>query len=1112
MIGPGDETDSLFVGRERELEVLTAGLRDARTGRPRFLVVTGDAGIGKTRTVEELVRHAELPAGRVLWGRAPEQTGAPSYWPWIRAIEEYVAGADGGMLHEELGADAAVLAHLVPALRSRCPDVEPVPPGGGDAEARFKLLDAVTNFIRRAAAHEPLLLVLEDLHWTDEASLALLAFVAGELRAARLLLLATCREHEQHRRPRGLSDALRLGQRVALRGLDRAAVGDLVARAMAGSPPPALVARLHDLTEGNPFYLDEVLRVLRDDGRLDDGGADGVPVPLPESVRDTLRRRLDPLEPEDRELLSLASVVGREFDVVLLQHATGTTAEAVLARLTAATAIDLVEEAATVGRFRFAHALVHETVYGDLLPAARARLHQRVAEALEVHYAGRVDPPLAELAAHYTRAAPLGTAAKAVECSLRAAEQAAALFAYGDAIAHYERALAALTLQAPDERKRLEVCLALGNVAVRAARYPLARQAFDQAARRARALDDKHAFVFAALSFAEASPPSGASDPTLIRLLEEALAAMGEEDSWTRALALAMLAQALYFSDLERSETLSAEALATARRVGDPVALSLALLYRQVVLSGPGDVTERLALVEEALRVAEAIGFEPALHHGQVARAFCLLELGRIGEAAAVVERMQLEAERARLPDRQWRALVHRAGLAILDGRFAEGARVAAEALAVRRDASDPTAARLFTMQTYLCRREIGELGGLEGSIRTLAAEYPALASWRCLLAALLAESGRLEEARTIVDALAPEDFAALRRDYSYPPSLALLATVASVVEDAARARTLYRLLLRFAERNIVFPVYSPGALGSAHRYLGLLAATEGDAQRAATHFEAALAMNARLGARPALARTQHAYARLLFARGGLGDRERAMGLRAAALELAEGCGMTRLRAELVELAAPAQVDAAPDEIPARGVPRAGADVQGVLRHDVDFWTVGYGRDSFQLKDTKGLSFLQTLLRYPGREFHVLDLSGGGEHLQEGSGRAASGDAGELLDPAARAAYKRRLEDLRDALEEARRWSDLERAARAEHEIAFLTDELAHAVGLGGRSRTAASAAERARVNVSRTIGAVVKKIAAGSPALGQHLTAAVRTGFFCSYSPDPRVRVDWSF
>ena len=284
---------------------------------------------------------------------------------------------------------------------------------------------------------------------------------------------------------------MRLGQRVAVRGLDRAAVDVLVARATSGQPAAALVARLHELTEGNPFYLDEVLRVLRDDGRLDDGDADGAPIPLPESVRDTLRRRLDPLEQDDRDLLSLAAVVGREFDVVVLERATATTAEAVLGRLAAASALGLVEETPAVGRFRFAHALVRETVYGDLMPAARARLHQRIAEALEAQCADRADPPLAALAAHYARAAPLGFAAKAVEFSLRAAEHATAVFAYGDAIGHYERALAALALEAPDERRRLDVYLALGDAAVRAARYPTARQAFDQAARRARALGDQ---------------------------------------------------------------------------------------------------------------------------------------------------------------------------------------------------------------------------------------------------------------------------------------------------------------------------------------------------------------------------------------------------------------------------------------------------------------------------------------------------------------------------------------------------------------------------------------------------------------------------------------------
>jgi hypothetical protein len=213
------------------------------------------------------------------------------------------------------------------------------------------------------------------------------------------------------------------------------------------------------------------------------------------------------------------------------------------------------------------------------------------------------------------------------------------------------------------------------------------------------------------------------------------------------------------------------------------------------------------------------------------------------------------------------------------------------------------------------------------------------------------------------------------------------------------------------------------------------------------------------------------------------------------------------LRVEVAALVQPTEADAATAPLPLDS--QGAAAVEAVLRQDADAWTVAFGAHSFRLKDTKGLRFLHMLLQQPGREFHVVDLSRGEEGAEEGAGRAGSGP---LLDPAARAAYKRRLEDLRDTLEEARGFNDLERAARAEQEIDFLSNELARAVGLGGRSRAAASAAERARINVTRTIGAVVKKIAAGSPALGQHLAATVRTGFYCSYSPDPRVVVTWRF
>jgi tetratricopeptide (TPR) repeat protein len=1106
-----------FVGRARELGVLATALDDARAGHTRFLALTGEPGIGKTRTVEEFVQRCALPDERVVWGWCPEQAGAPSYRPWVRALDACAAGMDTEALRAAVDRDAPLLAHLLPALRARLPEIAPTPPAGDDPQARFGLLASVSAFLRRVAQHDCLVVVLEDLHWADEASLQLLTFVARELRGVRLLLVATHREREQRPTPRALADAVRVCEPVALRGLDHGEVEALIGHATASPPQPMLVARLHQLTDGNPFFLDEVLRVLRADGRLGGGGALDAPVPLPDSVRDTVRLRLDPLAVEDRELLSVAAVVGREFDVGVLHRAADLAPDMVLARLTGATAAGLVEEGAVPGRFRFAHALVRETLSADLLPLARARLHLRVAAVLETLHGDGGDPPLAEIAVHYAHAAPLGAAAKAVEFGLRAGRQALAMLAYEDAVAHYERALAALALEPPDDRRRMEVLLVVGDAAWRAGRNPRAREAFAQAVRSARALGDRHAHVRAALRFAHASLVWFRHDPAVVQLLDEALGLIPEGDDGSRAHVLAALASALYFSsDLARCHAASLEAVEAARRAAAPDALLSALLARQLVLLGPGDTAERLALVNETAALAAATGKHHAAHVSQLSRVLCLLERGEITAAAREVESMRLDAEQSRLPERRWHATAHRASLAILAGRLDEGRRLATEALAIRRDAGDPAAVHAFTVQLYLCRRERGDAGALEGAIRDMAADFPGVPAWRCVLATFLVENGRAEEARALLDALAPDDFTALRRDYLYPASLAWLAKTATALRDAEHSRTLYRLLLPFADCNVV--VYSSGCLGSAHRYLALLAATAGDVEGMFRHFEAALEMNARMGARPALANTQHELARCLLAIGRPGDRERAHSLLAAARETAAACGLVRLSEQLdaIEPAASeaelprigsARDPGRPDDRP----PLGGGD-SAVFRRDVDYWTVVYGDASFQLKDAKGLVLLQTLLRHPGQEFHVLDLAGAGAPGEEGGGRVVAGDAGELLDPAARAAYRHRLEDLRDELEEARTYNDPARAERAEHEIAFLTDELAHAVGLGGRSRKAASAAERARVNVTRTVGVALKKIAAGSPALGQHLAATVRTGTFCSYTPDPRVPIAWTF
>jgi hypothetical protein len=413
-------------------------------------------------------------------------------------------------------------------------------------------------------------------------------------------------------------------------------------------------------------------------------------------------------------------------------------------------------------------------------------------------------------------------------------------------------------------------------------------------------------------------------------------------------------------------------------------------------------------------------------------------------------------------------------------------------------------------VQTYIGRTETGDVAALEDSIRNIATDYPAVPAWRCILALVLDETGRSDAARRLLDELAPDDFAALRRDFLYPAALAWLTRLVARQRDAARAKTLYALLEPFADRNIVVSLYSPGCLGSAEAYLGLLAATLGDRELAIRHLERGVAANERMGARPFAARTQYWLARTLGARNAAGDAERAATLTASARETAAACGMSVLLDEIAAAESSPAEAVAPAPAPSAA---PGGPIAATLHRGAEFWSVRCGPDAFQLKDSKGLRFLQTLLQQPGRDVHVLDLSAdpsepGGPTARQ----AAAGDAGEMLDRSARAAYQQRLEDLRDELEEAERFNDPARALRARREIDFLGEELARAVGLGGRDRRAAAAAERARVNVTRTIAAVLKRIAAASPTLGQHLAATISTGYFCSYTPDPRVPMTWSF
>src|SRR3990172_2782417 len=278
----------VFVGREKEMDELRAGLEDALSGRGRLLMLVGEPGIGKTRTSEEFATYAGLRNAQVLWGRCYEGEGAPAYWPWVQVVRSYVHDRDPQALMSEMGPGAADIAQIISEVRDRLPGL-PAPPALEPEQARFRLFDSITTFLKNASRGQPIVLVLDDLHWADKPSLLLLQFLSRELRGARLLVLATYRDVEVRRQH-----------------------------------PPALVEAVYRETEGNPFFVNEVVRLLVADGRLESPEqVTSWSVTIPQSVREVVGRRLDHLSEACNRVLTVASVIGREFELRVLERVAG---------------------------------------------------------------------------------------------------------------------------------------------------------------------------------------------------------------------------------------------------------------------------------------------------------------------------------------------------------------------------------------------------------------------------------------------------------------------------------------------------------------------------------------------------------------------------------------------------------------------------------------------------------------------------------------------------------------------------------------------------------------------------------------------------------------------
>ena len=739
------------------------------------------------------------------------------------------------------------------------------------------------------------MLVLDDLHWADAPTLALLRHLARATADAPLLMLASAREVAAETAP-DLADALADVHR--LDGVTRLRLGGLappeIAEFLRRLAPRAdegrlaeLADGLADVTGGNAFLMAEVGHHLADAGLLDDdaaptGALEGMGVP--QGVRDVAAQRLARMSADSRDLIELAAVGDRAVEFVVMRAAAPLDEPALLRALDEATSSRMLEEMpGTLIAYRFRHELLRRAV-SDRLPAARrAALHLRLAAALEAVRGAEDDRSVSELALHFGQAAALGGAERAIHYALRAAELAARSFAFEEAARQLR---SALDLGIPDPATRARTLCHLGDALHRVGSAPEALESYAAAAADARALEDHELLAEAAIGFENACWRPGIGAAESIALVEEAIAATGTREAPLRVRLLAGLSRArAYRGDHDLAAEIWREAVEMARRIGDRLGLAVTL-FHAAWTRGSQSASDVLISLDEARELFTALGETDLRNELDGFRLTILLEA--------------YETETLRRDLASFGAVVERVGqpfylhvftyvsstLALCDGRLADAEALANEAFELSRH-FDEDASALHGIQMFTVQRERGRLAQVAPLVRLIAARPPEERGvWGPALALLMAELGMADEAQSELRRLCADDFATMPRGGLWLGGLAYLADTCVLVDDATLAGVLYAELARLEGRNVVIG-QAVACYGAADRFLGMLATTLGDLDGAARHFEAALELNARLGSPTWLAHTQYAYGRALARRARGADLARADELLGAALATA---------------------------------------------------------------------------------------------------------------------------------------------------------------------------------------------------------------------------------
>ncbi len=1043
-----------LVGRQPELALIGHLIEAGVDGQGSLIVLLGEAGIGKTRLAETTTRLAREAGYRVGWGTCWSEAGAPPLWPWQDLLAA-VAGSRGRSLLDDR------------------PGFTPVDP------ERFARFQAVGDLLGRTSAATPLLLVIEDAHAADPAAVLLARFVARASVARRIVMLVSHREPE-HEGPvaDALADLASGAAVLRLRGLSTGEIVEFAATRGRAIDTDEARALRHS-TNGNPLFVEELL-AAEADGQ---GGA------LPAGIRRAIGRRLDRLSPATRVVLTAVAVLG---------PAARPSEVAALAAIDEAALDGCRREAVRAALIEPGHgplALVHDLARSALLEALGstelARWHQRAATVLAAA-PGEPQPDDLIRRAHHALAAARVTAADA-EVAVAACREAAQALMRGFA---YESAANLLQAAVDVQQRELgppnpELLVALARATLASGRLNDARPLFRAALERAEATGD-HAHL------AEAALGLGGVWVMELRALDEheqyrallrrALAAVRDDRPDLAArLRVRLAAEELYAAD-DPGQGRFDEVVAAVEEVrahcdARGVAEALSLLHHTML--GPRFAEERLTVADELLATASGCGDGVLTLMGLLWRTVDLFLLGRRDAERSLVQ----------LRQRADALMVGTAGLIVREievmqliraGRLEEAEGAAGDALRIGNAVGDPDSTAWYGGQLLAIRwlqRRGDELLPLARDL----ARSPDLPlqnqAYDGAVAVLAAEGGHVEEAASAIERLRQGGLVEM------PESSTLLVTLFEVIEAAAAlgdvdaAADAYARLAPYAALPMIGSL-GIVCLGSAERSLGVAARTTGDLDRAVSHLERAVDANRRLGNRSMMAVSQADLADTLDLRGAPGDTVRAGELRAAAVDLGRAAGLTARADEWAARAAPSEPAVAP-----AALVRAG-----------EFWEISAGDERATVPDSVGMATLAQLLARPGTDVSVERLTG----------REEGGGSHPVLDRTATDAYRRRVAELRADIDEADADADLERAARLRLELDALVEELTKMLRPGGRSRSFAGPAERARTAVQKALRRAIDRISPEAPVLADQLRKSVRTGTSCRYDPVEGAPARW--